>query len=148
MRRLFWSLILVTFGAILCSGAIAQTGKNPVIVIPGLEGTEILQRDGSHAWFSVRRGKGDDLRLPVTSPVLSRNRDSLRAGDIIRKVDVKLLRDIEVYQGVLDAIESKCFSEASWSNPKSTDCYYVFPYYLRRDNVENAQILMQRILAV
>src|SRR3954470_22107233 len=116
MRRLLWSFLLVTFGALLCGGASAQTGKNPVIIIPGLEGTEILQRDGTHAWFSVRRGKGDDLRLPITSPVFSRNRDSLHAGDIIRKVDVKILPDIEVYQAVIDALESKGYTEATWAN--------------------------------
>ena len=126
----------------------AQTGKNPVIIIPGLEGTEILQRDGTHAWFSLRRGKGDDLRLPVTSPVFTRDRDSLKAGDIIRKVDVKILPDIEVYQAVIDALESKGYTEATWANPKATDVFYVFPYDWRRDNVENAQLLMQRMQAV
>lgn len=148
MRRLLWSFFLVTLGGLLCSGAIAQTGKNPVIVIPGLEGTEILQRDGTHAWFSVRRGKGDDLRLPMTSPVFTRDHDSLHPGDIIRKVDVKVLPDIEIYQSVIDALESKGYTEATWANPKATDVFYVFAYDWRRDNVENAQLLMQRMQAV
>jgi hypothetical protein len=145
MRRLLWSFLLVTFGALLCGSSLAQTGKNPVIIIPGLEGTEILQRDGTHAWFSVRRGKGDDLRLPMTSTVFSRDRDSLRPGDIIRKVDVKVLPDIDVYQAVIDALESKGYTEATWANPKATDVFYVFAYDWRRDNVENAQLLIQRM---
>jgi len=148
MQLARWAILITIFVVGLSVDAAAQTGKNPVIVIPGLEGTEILQKDGSHAWFSIHRGSGDDLRLPVQSPVLSRNRDSLRPGDIIRKVDVKLLPDIEVYQGVVDALESKGYTEASWSNPKAYDSFYVFPYDWRRDNVENAQLLMQRILAV
>jgi len=148
MQLTRWAILIIIFVAGLSLDAAAQTGKNPVIIIPGLEGTEIIQKDGTHAWFSVHRGSGDDLRLPVQSPVLSRNRDSLRAGDIIRKVDVKLLPDIEVYQGVVDALESKGYTEASWANPKASDCFYVFAYDWRRDNVENAQLLMQRMLAV
>jgi hypothetical protein len=148
MQLTRWAILIIIFVAGLSLDAAAQSGKDPVIIIPGLEGSEILQRDGSHAWFSIHRGKGDDLRLPITSTSLARNRDSLRAGDIIRKVDVKLLPDIEVYQGVIDALVSKGYTEASWTNPKAYDCFYVFPYDWRRDNVENARLLMQRMLAV
>ncbi|HEV7701353.1 MAG TPA: hypothetical protein VGO43_14070 [Pyrinomonadaceae bacterium] len=143
-----WVFLLFILFVLSVPAAFGQTGKNPVIIIPGLEGSEILQKDGSHAWFSVRRGKGDDLRLPMTSSVLSRDRDSLRVGDIIRKVDVKLLPDIEVYQSLTDALESKGYAEAQWNNPKPTDVYYVFPYDWRRDNVENAQLLIQKMAAV
>ena len=126
----------------------AQTGKNPVIVIPGIQGSEILDTAGKHAWFSISRSKPDDLRLPISSTVLSRNRDSLRVGDVIRKVDLKLLPDVEVYDALLDALKSKGYSEASWNSPKATDVYYVFAYDWRRDNVENARLLMQRMEAV
>ena len=139
---------VLIFGALCVITSNAQTGKNPVIIIPGLAGTEILQRDGSHAWFSIHRGKTDDLRLPITSTVMSRNRDSLRAGDIIRKLDIRFFPDIEVYQAVIDALEAKGYKEASWANPRAADVYYVFPYDWRRDNVENAQLLMQRMAAV
>jgi hypothetical protein len=148
MKTARWATLIIFLAAVYCSTVAAQIGKDPVIVIPGLEGTELLQRDGSHAWFSVRRGKGDDLRLPVTSPVFTRDRDTLRPGDIIRKVDVKLLPDIEVYQSVIDALESKGYTEANWANPKATDVFYVFGYDWRRDNVENAQLLMQRMEGV
>lgn len=141
-------ITLIFCCAFLSLAAAAQTGKNPVIIIPGLEGSELLQRDGSHAWFSIHRGKGDDLRLPLSSPVLARNRDSLRVGDIIRKVDVKMLPDIEVYQSLIDALQQKGYTEATWNSPKATDVFYVFPYDWRRDNVENAQLLMQRMTAV
>jgi pimeloyl-ACP methyl ester carboxylesterase len=148
MTIIRWAFPIVFLAFLLNAGALAQTGKNPVIVIPGLEGSEILQPDGSHAWFSVRRGKSDDLRLPITSPVFTRDRDSLKVGDIIRKVDVKILPDIEVYQAVIDALESKGYTEATWANPKATDVFYVFPYDWRRDNVENAQLLIQRMQAM
>lgn len=143
-RGLVSALFLVIFFA---AGALAQ-GKNPVIIIPGLEGSEILGANGHHVWFAVKRNKTDDIRLPVNSPILSRNRDTNRVGDIIRKVDVKLLPDVEVYQAVIDALIAKGYTEATWNNPKATDVFYVFPYDWRRDNVETAQLLMRRMAAV
>ncbi|MFL6373308.1 MAG: esterase/lipase family protein [Pyrinomonadaceae bacterium] len=148
MKIARWAILITSLVCGVSAAAFAQTGKEPVIIIPGLEGTELMQRDGTHAWFSVRRANDDDLRLPITSPVFSRDHDSLKVGDIIRKVDLKILPDIEVYQGVVDALESKGYTEATWANPKATDVFYVFPYDWRRDNVENAQLLMRRIQAV
>ena len=141
---------IVFISVLLCAATAAgqATGKNPVIIIPGLTGTEIVDREGKKVWFSIHRGKADDLRLPMTSPVLSRNRDTLRPGDVIRKVDLKLLPDIEVYQSVIDALESKGYQEGNWSSPKASDVYYVFPYDWRRDNVESARLLMQRMAQV
>jgi hypothetical protein len=136
-------ILLVLFIA----SAFAQ-GKDPVIIIPGLQGSEILDSSGHHVWFSVRRSKTDDIRLPVNSPVLTRLRDTNRVGDIIRKVDIKLLPDVEVYQAVIDALEAKGYTEATWNNPKAENVYYVFPYDWRRDNVESAQLLMKRMAAV
>src|SRR5512140_1661426 len=147
MKLSRWAIVILFLLAY--SGVRAQvTGKEPVIIIPGIQGSEIVDRSGKKLWFSIRRSKEDDLRLPISSTVLSRNRDSLRAGDIIRKVDLKLLPDIEVYQALIDALESKGYHEATWNNPKATDVYYVFPYDWRRDNVENARLLMQRMEAV
>jgi pimeloyl-ACP methyl ester carboxylesterase len=145
LSSLFLTILLL---CVLSLDASAQTGKNPVIIIPGLEGSEILEHDGSRAWFSVRRRKDDDLRLPITSTVLSHDRDSLRTGDIIRKVDIRFLPDVEVYQGLIDALKSKGYKEATWTHPKAADCFYVFPYDWRRDNVESAHLLMQHILGV
>src|SRR5438067_5389762 len=149
MRHSSWINIVFIIVLILAGTAAGQTtGKNPVIIIPGLTGSEIVDRDGKKVWFSIHRGKTDDLRLPMTSPILSRDRDSLRVGDVIRKVDLKLLPDIEVYQSLIDALESKGYTQATWNNPKAMDVYYVFPYDWRRDNVESARLLMQRMAAV
>jgi len=145
-KRLLLLAVLLPIFAYIASAQAA--GKNPVIIIPGIQGSELVDRSGKTLWFSIHRGKDDDLRLPINSTVLSRNRDSLRVGDIIRKVDLKLLPDIEVYQAVIDALESKGYTEATWNSPKATDVYYVFPYDWRRDNVENARLLTQRMETV
>lgn len=111
-------------------------------------GTELVDSNGKTVWFSRKRNKADDLRLPITSPVLSRNRDGVRARDIIRSVHVPVLPDIEVYQAVIDALEGGGYTEAKWSDPKATDVFYVFPYDWRRDNVESAHSLMRKMLGV
>ena len=67
--------------------AYAQTpeppkGKMPIIVIPGITGSELVNRNtGKTAWFKTTRAKDDDVRLPM-SPNLARNSDNLIAGDI------------------------------------------------------------------
>lgn len=146
-------LIIVAFffSFFLGGNVVAQTtGKNPVIIIPGISGSKLVNpKTGRTVWFSVRRDKDDDLRLPMTSPVLSRNRDGLEAQDIIRSVEVlPVLPDIEVYQSLIDSLKERGFTEATWDKPQATDVFYVFPYDWRRDNVETAHLLMQRMSSV
>lgn len=144
-----FSLLSLLF---ICANAVfAQTtGKNPVIIIPGITGSTLVNsKTGKTAWFSVRRDKDDDLRLPMTSANLARNRDNLVASDVIREVKLpSVIPDVEVYQGVIDSLRAKGYTEADWKNPKATDVFYVFAYDWRRDNVETARLLIQKIEAV
>ena len=135
--------------AILCVDAAAQaTGKKPVIIIPGISGSELVNPStGRSVWFSIRRDKADDLRLPMTSTNLAANRDSLKVKDIIRKVELPVLPDVEVYQTLIDALKARGYTEADWSKPQASDVFYVFPYDWRRDNVESAQLLIQKMTA-
>src|SRR5690606_40453739 len=56
-------------------------GKAPVIIIPGITGSELINKNtGKTVWFSRSRDGDDDLRLPV-SPNLAANRDTLVVGD-------------------------------------------------------------------
>ncbi len=124
-------------------------GKKPVIIIPGISGSQLVNpQTGKTVWFSIKRDKDDDLRLPMTSPVLAKDRDSLQTKDIIRKVKLPVLPDVEVYQTLIDALEARGYTEADWKHPKATDVFYVFAYDWRRDNVESAQLLMQKMLGV
>jgi pimeloyl-ACP methyl ester carboxylesterase len=145
-------LINISFvsGILIVGHAAGQTtGKNPVIIVPGVSGSTLVNANtGKTVWFSLKRDKDDDLRLPMTSPVLSRNRDSLRATDIIREIKLPVLPDIQVYQSLIDALQDRGYSEAKWDKPQATDVFYVFPYDWRRDNVETAHMLMRRMTAV
>ena len=128
--------------------AVAAQGKPPVIVIPGLTGSELVStKNGSRVWFKVRRSKTDDLSLPI-SPNIAANRDSLVARDILRKVRLGFFKSTDAYAGLLDAIEDNGYKEGKWDNPPVKgyqDTVYVFPYDWRRDNVENARLLIRQI---
>jgi pimeloyl-ACP methyl ester carboxylesterase len=140
----FWTLLILLAASF--SAAAQAKGKPPVIIIPGVTGSELINpATGKKVWFSVRRDKADDIRLPTSSPNLRANRDTLKVGDIIRKVELPILPDVEVYQTLLDALQKRGYTEATWAKPGASDVFYVFPYDWRRDNVENAQILIDRM---
>lgn len=128
--------------------SIFPQGKPPVIVIPGLTGSELVSaKNGSVVWFKVRRSKTDDLSLPI-SPNIAANRDSLVARDILRKVRLGFFKSTDAYAGLLDALEDNGYKEGKWDNPPVKgyqDTIYTFPYDWRRDNVENARLLVRRI---
>ena len=149
-RRSQAVVTIFVFILALAASLTAQTkGKNPIIIIPGITGSELIDsKTDKTVWFSVKRDKDDDLRLPMTSPLLTRDRDSLRVGDIIREVKLPVLPDVQVYNKLIEALIDRGYTEADWKHPKAADVFYVFPYDWRRDNVESAQLLMQRMLAV
>ena len=128
----------------------APSGKNPVIIIPGLTGSDLVNsKTGEEVWFKARRAKDDDIRLPI-SPNLAQNRDNLVTRDILRSVQfLKILPETEIYERLIDALQTRGgYHEAKWnttSRRDAQDSFYVFPYDWRRDNVENAQLLVRRI---
>lgn len=148
---------------ILCIGGVAAaqdtaavpvtTGKTPIIIIPGLTGSELVNRTtGKTAWFRTSRAKDDDVRLPMSGN-LARNRDNLIAGDIIREVKItRLLPEIEIYERLIDSLQKTGgYREAKWESATRADAqdtFFVFAYDWRRDNVENARLLVQKIDAL
>lgn len=147
---------------VLCVSGIASaqdppvpvaTGKTPIIIIPGLTGSELVNRTtGKTAWFRTGRAKDDDVRLPISSN-LARNGDNLIAGDIIREVRItRLLPEIEIYERLIDSLQTAGgYREAKWTTATradSQDTFFVFPYDWRRDNVENARLLIRKIEAL
>lgn len=161
-RLFFRAFLTLTFLFILSAGlkaqktepaAEVQKGKTPIIIIPGLTGSELVnKRTGSVVWFQKSRAKDDDIRLPI-SPVLARNRDNLVAGDIIRNVQLlKFLPETEIYEKLLASLEKRGgYREGKWEAPPAgghQDTFYVFAYDWRRDNVENARLLVRKIDAL
>src|SRR5215204_3348605 len=127
-----------------------RTGKAPIIIIPGLTGSDLYnERTGEHVWFRPHRVDDDDIRLPI-SPNIARNRDNLVSRDVIRELKViKFLPEIEVYERLIDALQTRGgYKEGKWDVPTKDgdkDTFYVFPYDWRRDNIESARKLVRRI---
>ncbi|HEV2704643.1 MAG TPA: hypothetical protein VGV59_01885 [Pyrinomonadaceae bacterium] len=131
-----------------------RTGKRPVIVIPGILGSRLVNRNtGEVVWPSAIRSSVDGLSLPV-SPELSANRDDLVPSRIVDTA--RLIRlipaDVYVYYELLGALKDYGgYREGDWNAPGvdgDRDTFYVFPYDWRRDNVETARELVERIEAL
>ena len=126
-----------------------KKGRLPVIIIPGLIGSELINKNtGDKVWFDLLRAKDDDLRLPI-SPDLKANRDNLVPGDILRKIQlIRLTPEIEIYQKLIESLQADGYTENKIDAPFESgyaDTFYVFAYDWRLDNVGNAQILLQKI---
>ncbi|MEO8649227.1 MAG: hypothetical protein ABI539_08690 [Acidobacteriota bacterium] len=148
---LFLLFILVAaFQVYPQAGAVAASGKTPVIIIPGLTGSELVNaKTGEEVWFKPSRAKEDDIRLPI-SPNLSANRDNLVPRDIIRSIKLlKFLPQSEIYERLIDALEKRGgYKEGLWETPPKDgfqDTFYVFAYDWRLDNVSNARLLIRKI---
>lgn len=130
------------------ASARARTGKRPVIVIPGILGSELINsKTGETVWPSAFRTAHDVLPI---SPNLETNRDDLVPGKILETVRLaRLLPEVYVYRDLLESLRRYAgYREGNWENPDvdgDRDTFYVFAYDWRRDNVSNARELVQRI---
>jgi pimeloyl-ACP methyl ester carboxylesterase len=130
-----------------------RKGKRPVIVIPGILGSQLInKKTGEQDWPSLFRSKGDGSSLPM-SPDLASNRDDLVAGEIVDALRLgKLLPEVNVYRDLLTALHDFAgYQRGDWANPPANgdaDTFYVFAYDWRRDNVENARELTRRLVAL
>jgi pimeloyl-ACP methyl ester carboxylesterase len=129
----------------------AQKGKRPVIIIPGILGSELENAETKESvWVNLSLPKSDGLSLPI-SPDLSKNRDTLTVKGIIKKINLsRFLPEVSIYQALTDSMEKYGgYTEGSWENPEvengGLDKYYIFAYDWRRDNVENSQLLVHKI---
>ena len=142
--------ILAACSFVFGQNTASSTGKAPIIIIPGITGSELVNKDtGKLVWFKTSRAKDDDVRLPMSAN-LARNRDNLVAGDIIREVKIaKFLPEIEIYSQLIASLQKTAgYREAKWDTATKNDLedtFFIFSYDWRRDNVENARLLIQRI---
>ena len=130
------------------ANARANTGKRPVVVIPGILGSELINpKTGERVWPSAFRTKQEGLPI---SPNLAANRDDLVPGKIVETAKLaKLLPEVYVYRDLLEALRRYAgYRQGDWENPSADgdrDTYYVFAYDWRRDNVDNARELVRRL---
>ena len=130
------------------TAARSRTGKRPVIVIPGILGSELINpKTHETVWPSAFRTSQEGLPI---SPDLAANRDDLVPGKIIETVKLaRLLPEVYVYRDLLEALRRYAgYRDGDWENPGADgyeDTFYVFPYDWRLDNVTNARELVRRI---
>ena len=128
----------------------ARAGKRPLIVIPGVLGSQLVNYETSEVvWPSLFRSSDDGLSLPVT-PDLERNRDNLVPRKIVDTARLaRLTPEVYIYHELLEALRKYGgYREGDWSDPGpegDRDTFYVFPYDWRRDNVETARDLVGRL---
>jgi pimeloyl-ACP methyl ester carboxylesterase len=130
------------------AAARSRTGKRPVIVIPGILGSELINsKTGEKVWPSAFRTSQEGLPI---SPDLAANRDDLVPGTIIETVRLaRVLPEVYVYRDLLDALRRYAgYRDGDWENPGADgyqDTFYVFAYDWRQDNVTNARALVRRL---
>ena len=130
------------------AAARARSGKRPVIVIPGILGSELINaKTGETVWPSAFRTSQEGLPI---SPDLAANRDDLIPGKIIETVKLaRVLPEVYVYRDLLLALRQYGgYRDGDWNNPSvdgHQDTFYVFSYDWRQDNVSNARELIRRI---
>ncbi|MFN0277563.1 MAG: lipase/acyltransferase domain-containing protein [Pyrinomonadaceae bacterium] len=139
------------FGFLLfaLSFSLFAQGKNPVIFIPGLAGSELRHKTSNDKiWVKALKSKSEDLRLPIFADP-SQALDDLKPTDAIRYVKFAGLSVFDVYGGFIEAMEKRGgYREENWEKPSDKgfeDSLYIFAYDWRLDNVENARLLMRKV---
>lgn len=146
---IFISAIFI-FSTFSLAQVVQNQGKNPLIVIPGVMGSSLVNAEtGETAWVKFSESKLDDIRLPISTNLAS-NKDKLVAGEIIEEVKiVKFLPGLSVYGDLIKFLDKKAgYRRVAWDKAEKDDfqdVYFTFPYDWRRDNVENAKLLTQKI---
>ncbi len=124
-------------------------GKNPVIIIPGVTGSELIDKaTGEKIWIRAFKSKNEDLRLPLAADP-EKVSDGLIPGDVIRTFKVGPFQVGDYYGGFIKAMETRGgYHEEKWAEPSENgaqDSLYVFPYDWRLDMVTNARRLVQDV---
>jgi pimeloyl-ACP methyl ester carboxylesterase len=125
------------------------TGKSPIIVIPGMLGSRLVnKRTGEKVWPRAHP-KEDELSLP-TSTDLKKNRDDAVAVDVVETAKLGFpIPEIKVYEELTDTLAMHAgYKRGDIDNPPPgghQDTFYLFAYDWRRDNVETAQLLAEKI---
>lgn len=123
-----------------------RDGKPPIIVIPGMLGSRLVnRRTGKTLWPDLRVDE-DEIALPTSSSILVENTDEVAATEIVGEARFNpLVPAVPVYNPLLKALERYGgYRRGSFIAPPSAgdrDTFYVFAYDWRRDIVESARLL-------
>lgn len=132
------------------AAARSKQGKRPIILVPGILSTKLVNsKTGETVWPSAFRSDDDELTLPITGDPLN-SRDNLIATKAIESNRfLPLTPKVNILGGLLESLRTHAgYKEGDWENPApdgDRDTFYTFVYDWRRDNVQVAQQLIERI---
>lgn len=127
-----------------------QTGKRPIIIVPGILSTTLINsKTRETVWPSAFRSGVDDLNLPITGDPLN-SRDNLISTRAIESTRfLPLTPRVNILGDLIESLRAHAgYREGNWDSPApdgDRDTFYTFVYDWRRDNVQIAQQLMERI---
>lgn len=133
----------------VCAISLFAQGKNPIVLIPGLSGSELRNaQTKERVWFKTFKSKSEDLKLPLLADP-TKTGDKLIATDVLREVKIGIFRGVDVYGGFIKAMEVRGgYKEEKFDAPTAEgyrDSLYVFAYDWRLDNVSNARLLIRNL---
>src|SRR6478609_1281666 len=74
----------VLFAAIALCASVSAQAKNPMILIPGISGSELVHKGSmKKVWFRLTKTNDEDLRLPILADP-TKMHDNLVASDVLR----------------------------------------------------------------
>lgn len=132
------------------SAARSKQGKRPIIIVPGILSTKLVNsKTRETVWPSAFRSDDDELTLPINGDPLNSS-DNLIATKAIESARfLPLTPKVNILGGLLEALRTHAgYKEGNWENPGpdgDRDTFYTFVYDWRRDNVQVAQQLIERI---
>lgn len=135
------------------AAARARRGKRPIILVPGILSTKLINaKTRETVWPSAFRSDDDELNLPIDGDPLN-SRDSLVATKAIESTRfLPLTPKVNILGGMLESLRNHAgYKEGDWEHPApdgDRDTFYTFVYDWRLDNVQMAQQLITRIEAL
>ncbi len=163
-----WPFIAGTFAGLVAGAAVGwlATGRRrtldrrlvralslgrrarPLVVVPGVMGSQLLRPDGSVAWLNLGNALGHHhLGLPRKLP-FAKSRDDLRPGPLVG-TDAVLPRafGFTEYADLVELLDGAGFEPGLGSSERGLR-YTIFSYDWRRDLVESARKLGRRLESI
>ncbi|MCL5435965.1 MAG: hypothetical protein M1275_02695, partial [Patescibacteria group bacterium] len=97
-------------------------GKRPVLIVPGIGGTDLFYNNQLSWPDLVRMFETNDTFLLNELPLDSggQNKGPVSLGDIVKEINIALLPDTDVFASLILSLEANGYTE--------NETYFVFPY--------------------
>lgn len=101
------------------STARKQTGKRPIILVPGILNMALVNsKTGETVWPSAFRSDDDDLALPITGDPLNASDDLIASKPIESVRFLPLIPKVNILRDLLVALRTHAgYKEGNWEKP-------------------------------